>query len=539
MPARGGNAFGCGRSRNPDASAPPIAALDANGVSLTPDSHATPEHRRSGLEHKAVRGIPWTFFSYTGTRILGVAATLVLARFLVPNDFGLVAFATLLIQLVVNFTNLGLGPAMVIRPDLDRHGLGTVQTSMLVLGPVSAGVVLGLSPLAADVLGDQTLVGVLAVLTIPVAFGGVTNFYAALLQRELAFPSLSACLMAQAAVSAVVSVVLAYLGAGVWSIAVGQVVGAGVYTAAVVTRSPFLVRPRFQPDVARDHVRRGIGFVLQAGFSFLEQNMDYAIVGSLNGARPLGAYSLAYRLSELPSNVIVEPVAQVTFPGFARMRHRSEDFSQTFLTVLRAVAVVGCPAALILAAAADPFVRTLLGEEWLLMIGPLSVLGIWGALRIVQATIGWMLNSVGLALKLGRAYAVLVAVTAPLLVLAAARGGLTEVSLVILGNVVVTLAIALYLAVRIVGISKARIWVTLRPVVFAAAPTWLVTRVVAEGVDLPAAPALVLSAACGALAYLVVLLLADRDVLKDLVGQLGQMWSSLLPWRASAGQDPR
>jgi O-antigen/teichoic acid export membrane protein len=279
--------------------------------------------------------------------------------------------------------------------------------------------------------------------------------------------------------------------------------------------------------------------VLQGGFSFVEQNVDYAVVGSLNGGRSLGAYSLAYRLSELPCNAIVEPIANVTFPGFARMKHRREDFSQSFLSVLRAVAVVGCPVALMLAAAADPFVRTLLGERWLLMVGPLSVLGLWGAVRIVETTIAWMLNSVGLSLQLGRAYAVLVAVTAPLLVLAAARGGLTAVSLVMLGNVTVTLTIALYLAVRTVGISKARIWTALRPVVFAAAPTWVVTRALSEGVDMPAAPLLVLSVACGSLTYLSVLFLADRSALQDVLRQASQVWAPLLAWKTSTRQNPR
>jgi O-antigen/teichoic acid export membrane protein len=506
-------------------------AVDANGT-------AKPETGRTRLEDAAVRGIPWTFLSYAGTRILGLAAALLLARLLVPNDFGLVAFANLAIQLVVYFTSLGLGPALVIHPDLDRHALGTIQTSMLVLGPFSAGALLAFSPLAADVLDDQRLVGVLAVLTIPVAFSGVTHFYAALLQRELAFRALSVCLLAQASVAAGVAVVLAYLGAGVWSIVVGQVAGAGIYTTALLWRSPFLVRPRFKPDVARAHVRRGLGFVLQAGFSFLEQNVDYAVVGSLNGGRPLGAYSLAYRLSELPCTAIVEPIATVTFPGFARMKHRHEDFSQPFLSVLRAVAVVGCPIALILAAAAGPFVRAVLGEKWLLMVGPLSVLGLWGAVRIVETTVAWMLNSAGLSLQLGRAYAVLVAVTAPLLVLAAARGGLTAVSLVMFGNVTVTLTIALYLAVRTVGISKARIWTTLRPVVFAAAPTWLVTRALADSIDLPAAPLLVLSVACGSLTYLVVLFLADRSAVKDVFRQASQVWAPLLASRASTGQNP-
>ena len=535
---RGGNASAGTRSAVLDTSAPPIAALDANGVALNTKSDAKLESRRSRLEDTAVRGIPWTFLSYAGTRIVGVVAILLLARLLVPNVFGLVAFASFVIQFVVYFTSLGLGPAMVIQTDLDRADLGTVQTSMLALGPLSAGVLLAVSPLAADVLDDPKLVGVLAVLTIPVAFSGLTNFYGALLQRELAFRSLSACLLAQAGVTAVVSVLLAYLGAGVWSIVAGQVAGAALYTAALLWLTPFHVRPRFKLEVARAHVRRGLGFVLQGGFSFLEQNVDYAVVGSVIGGRPLGAYSLAYRLSELPCNAIVEPIAAVTFPGFARMKHRGEDFSQSFLSVLRAVAVVGCPVALILAAAAEPFVRAVLGDKWLLMVGSLSVLGLWGAVRIVQATTAWMLNSVGLAMQLGRAYALLVAATAPVLFLAAARGGLTAVSLVMLGNVVVTLTVALYLAVRTVGISGGRIWTALRPVVLAAAPTWLVTRALAEGVELPAFPLLVLSVASGSLTYLVVLLLADRSVLKDVTRQAAHVWSPLLGSRTRSPERP-
>jgi lipopolysaccharide exporter len=478
-----------------------------------------------------LHGIPWTFLSFAGTRLLGVLTTLVLARLLVPNDFGLVAFAVLSIQFVLHFTGLGLGAATVARPDLDRRALGTVEMTMLVLGPLSAVLLLALSPLAGAILGEDRLVGVLAALTIPVVFGGLTAFYAALLQRELAFASQAACLLTQAAVASAVSIVLAVLDAGVWSIVVGQIAGAVAYTAALVTRSPFLVRPRFDSSVARDVLRTGRGFVLQTGFSFVEQNIDYAVVGGVIGARSLGAYSLAYRLSELPNTGIVEPVAQVTFPGFARMRHRSEDVSEPFLAVLRALAVVGCPICLLLAATADPFVRALLGEKWLLMVGPLSILGIWGAVRIVQATIAWMLNSVGFAFDLGRAYAALVVITAPVLVVAAIASGLTAVAAVMLANVVVTLSIGVSIATRKVGLSTSRLWRAVRPAAVAGAPSWLVARLIAEGLGTSPAITLAASVAGGSLTYLAVLLLADRRVLKELVFEARYVWSPALAWR--------
>ena len=510
-------------------------------VSFVPDpeGQANPQARHTGLEREAVRGIRWTFLAYAGTRMLGVAAMLVLARLLVPRDFGLVAFAALVIQLVVHFTGLGLGPALVIRPGLGRRALGTIETSMLVLGPFSAAIVLALSPIAAGLIGDRRLVGVLAVLTIPVAFSGVTSFYGALLQRELAFRALSACLLAQAAAAAVVSVGVALLDGGVLEHRRrpgrrrGRLRGRSD-RAQSVHRPPVLrARSRTPPRSQRARVR--------SPRRVLVHRAEPRLRGRRQRQRSEGArrYSLAYRLSELPSNAIVEPVAQVTFPGFARMKHRREDVSDTFLTVLRTVAVVGCPIAVLLAAAAEPFVRAVLGEKWLPTVGPLSVLGLWGAVRIVQATLAWMLNSLGLALALGRAYAVLVAATAPFLVVAATRSGLTAVSFVMLGNVIVTLTIALYLAVRTVGLSGARIWAALRPVVLAAAPAWVVTRALAEGVDLRAAPLLVMSVAAGALTYVLVLILAGRGVVKDVARQAAQVWSPVVVGEAPAGDDSR
>ena len=106
-------------------------------------------------------------------------------------------------------------------------------------------------------------------------------------------------------------------------------------------------------------------------------------------------------------------------------------------------------------------------------------------------------------------------------------------------NVLVTLTMALWLAVRTVGLPMARIWTALRPVVLAAVPTWVLTRALAEGVDIPAAPLLFLSVAAGSLTYVVVLAITGRGVVKDVVRQAAQVWSPMVAWKASAGDDPR
>ena len=107
----------------------------------------------------------------------------------------------------------------------------------------------------------------------------------------------------------------------------------------------------------------GWGFMLQGGASFIEQNADYAVIGTTVGPRQLGLYSMAYRIAEIPNNFLVEPVAQATFPGFARMRERSEPVAVAFLTTLRLTTLLAFPLGVIAAGAAEPLVDAILGPD--------------------------------------------------------------------------------------------------------------------------------------------------------------------------------
>ena len=164
-------------------------------------------------------------------------------------------------------------------------------------------------------------------------------------------------------------------------------------------------------------------------------------VGGFLGSAQLGYYSMAFRVAELPYWAITEPVAKVTFPGFARMRHRGESVTASFLSVLRLVALVACPTGVLLSATAEPFTVTVFGSDWLPMIGVLSILGVWGTLNHIEASIGWLMNSVGRAgLNAGTSAATLPAFLLGV-ILAAMLGDIEIVAWVLLAHVAVSLLI--------------------------------------------------------------------------------------------------
>jgi lipopolysaccharide exporter len=473
------------------------------------------------VEERMIRGIPWTLLSYAFSKLVTVLSMVVLARLLVPDDFGIVALATLAVQIFNVLGTFGLSGVLVVRQDLDRRGMGTILTLMLAFGALVALVLAALSPVIADLFDEPRLTGVLAALSTMVFLAGFVWFYETLMQRELEFRKRFMSLMVQSLVYASLAISLAALGAGVWSLVVGQIGGMVAFGIALWFLAPYRVRPGFDSGEARASFVAGRGFLLYGSLAVVEQNIDYIAVGRILGATQLGFYSLAYRIGELPYLAIADPVARVTFPGFARMRHRGEDVGMPFLSALRSVALVTCPLGIFVSAAADPFTAALFGDKWLTMIGPLSVLGLWAAVRPVQATIGWLLNSIGEAWVMAWSSVLVFLPLVPGLVVAAELGGITAVAWVMLADILLSLVILGLLVQRRGGVPVIAQWRAIMPVAVGCAGTWLVVWAVAQAMS-ASAPGLTLAACIvtAAATYAAAVSVVEPGLLRDALAQV-------------------
>jgi lipopolysaccharide exporter len=475
------------------------------------------------MEDKAIRGVPWTLLAYGLNRIITLATTVVLARILEPEDFGLVALA-LLVLFLLTIYDAGLGQGLVIRQPLDERDKGTTLTIMLAVSVATAAAIAALSPLIADLMGEPRMADILPVLTLILVVSAHMWFYESVMQRELEFRRRFLARSAQNVVYAPIALTLALLGAGVWSLVVGQVAGTFASAAAFTLLAPYRVKLVFDLKRARAAVASGIGFVVQFGVDFLRQSTDYLVIGRILGATQLGFYYLAFRVSEIPYLGIADPVAKVTFPGFARMRARGEDVSGSFLSVLRLMALVTCPVGVILSATADPFVHVVLTDKWEPMIAPLAVLGIWASLRPLHVTIAWLLNSFEFAHLLASISTIAVISLVPALVLAAELEGITAVAWVILADVVIELAVLAFFAQRRTGVSVARQWAAIRAVALAAPVTWVASSLVVDATDaLAAASSLLISVLAGLTVYLAIVSLLDPGAIRRAMKQTRQM----------------
>lgn len=467
------------------------------------------------MQDKAVHAIPWAMVTFGANKVITVLTTFALARLLVPTDFGLFALATLGVGLLSVFSGLWLGSALVLRPDMDDRAKGTVLSLLLMSGALFAAVLVALAPVAAGFFGEPRLTGILYVLAAVLLISGGNWFYDTVLQRELEFRKRFVSQAARTITFAAAALALGASGAGVWSLVIAHVLGHVVSALTLFALAPYRVRPAFERKTARSVLADGRGFLAQDLATFLQENADYVAIGRVLGPEQLGFYTLAYRQGELPHYAIADPVSRVTFPAFAQMRHRGEEIGAAFLTSLRLVALATFPFGVILSAAAAPFVKTMLGGQWLGTIGPLGVLGIWAMVRPMQTTVGRLLNSIGEARFFGRLAMFTLLPFAVATVVAAQLSGITAVAWVLLVYITALLVVLMRAVQRYADVTIVSQWRVLRPLLAASALSWLITHAVVDATGgLPAAVSLLASAAACFAAYLAAVRICDPAVLK-------------------------
>lgn len=473
------------------------------------------------LEQRAIRGVPWTVLTYAVNRAILLLTTIALAALLSPADFGVVALATVVLLALALLSDLGIAPAVVIRRDLQGAQLGVALGLMLATGIAAGCVIAAVSPLAGAALAVEGLTPVLAVLSITVPVSAFISFYEAVLQREFEFRLRFFAQLAQALTYASVALVSAGLGAGVWSLVAAQTSATVVHAIVVVIVAPYRARPRLAIEGSLDLWRTGRGFMAQGGIAFARQNADYLAVGRFLGAAPLGFYSMAYRIGSLPYFAIADPIAKVTFPAFTRMVERGEDIRPAYLSSLRLVALVTAPAGIVLSGAAEPFVRSIFGSDWLPMIGPLAVLGLWAVIRPVQVTTGWLLNSTGQAGLVAKLSGVQLIFLAPAVLFAAYRGDITTVAWVMLSDLLISLTVLACAAQRRSALPLRAQWNAVRPIALAAPVGWLAARGVSVALEgASSGLVLVIAAVTGTTSFFAVIGLLAPVALREAVGQV-------------------
>lgn len=426
-----------------------------------------------GLARTTITGTAWNYSAFALGKALVFLSTILLARLLVPQDFGLVALGLMVLGFLETLGDLGVGPALIYRAEDPERASSVAFGINVVMGSVlTAGVVLG-APLAADFFREPRLVPVLQVLALSVLLTALRNVHASRLNKELAFRRRFVPEIARTAAKGVGSVVLAWLGFGVWSLVWGQL--AGEVTATLLYWWAARWRPRlaFDRTIARALLGYGGQIVLLKIIAATLSNIDYLIIGRRLDAVALGFYVMAFRIPELVIVSLCRIASQVLFPAYARLQSDAAALRRGYLKTMRYMALITVPVGVGTAIVASDFVNLFYTSRWAPSIPVMQVLALYSTLQALSFNVGDIYKAIGRPSILSSLGAARLVVAVPVLWFAASHGILG----VAVGHAITTLifaAVSQAMACRVLAVR----W---RDIASALRPAFMSTAVMAIG----------------------------------------------------------
>jgi PST family polysaccharide transporter len=482
---------------------------------------------RRQLGRAAVSGIAWGYASYVLSKLLIFVSTVILARLLSPESFGVVGFALIVIGYLDIARDLGVGSALIARPEADER-----DASMAFVISVGWGVALTVgvylsAPLFGEFFGDPRAVGVTRVLAFGFLLSTLGSTHDALLYRGLAFNRRIIPDVVQALVKGVVSVALALADQGYWSLVYGQLVGQAAFCVTAWIMQPFRPRLVWDSAVGRWLLGFGSAVVMSRLVASLLTNLGFLVVGGVLGATALGVYTLAYRVPQLLLIQSFGILSTVLFPVYARLQDDQDGLRRGYILAQRYMGLIALPLGFGMAVVAPLFVKVVYGEAWAEAGVVMQLLALRGAI----SAIGWHAGDIAKAVGRARLPLLLQVIgtvlVAPLLVYSAYHWQLAGLAASYAAGAALMGLLNTVMLRRVVRLPISAALAALAPAVAATLSVVVVTvGFLALSASMSDQPRLIATVALGTLAYFGAIAVVGRDLVKFLPARMR-------PWRVS------
>lgn len=505
------------RSRaTPDPPEPRLAPVAPTHATASVAKPGASVGERDALDRTLARGIAWTGGVRWASQILNWIATIVVARLLSPEDYGFVGMATVFFGFVMLVNEFGLGSSIVVVRDLDRQQIARLNSLALLFGITCfAGSFAAAGPIASFYGAPEVraIVIWMSLTFLVTAFRTVPN---GLLEKELRFKEMALIEGTQGITRSGVTLAMAWLGYGYWSLVGGAVSAAVVSTAGVLL---VRVHPFARPAPVGEALRVSWHILISRLSWFTYSNADFLVAGKVLGATALGYYTIAFTLASIPVDRITAMVAKVTPAVLAAAGGDRAELRRYFLSLTGGLALVTVPVAWGLAAVAEEFVLLVLDDKWQGAILVLRLLAFYAAVRCITPLLSHVLLVTGhtrFSMWLGALSAIVLPVG---FVLASRYGivGIASVWLVLHPMLILPSYVKVF---RVLSLPASDYIVALWPAVSSGAAMLATVFAVRSSLDLTPGLLLPIETVAGAAAYLGTLGLLHRQRLRDALDTL-------------------
>ena len=316
------------------------------------------------LSAKTTTGILWNFSEQLARRGVGIFVTLLLARFLVPEDFGLVAMMAVFLALGGSLMDSGFREALIRLENVTQKDYATAFYANLVLGLISYGVLFASAPAIADFYEEPRLVELIRVASLTVIIMSFQVVQVASLSRKLNFKAQLKASFPASVISGIVAVYLAYIGWGVWALVSQTILNALLHTVLLWKMEGWRPTREFSWPSIKGMYNFGYKLFLSGVLDTVFQNLYVIVIAKVFSAPVAGLYFFANKIKELIVQQLVRSIQTVTYPALASVQNDNARLKQGYKKIVILMTIILFPGVLFTAALAEPIFQLLLPDKW-------------------------------------------------------------------------------------------------------------------------------------------------------------------------------
>jgi len=330
------------------------------------------------VKEKTINGFLWSFVENFSKQGINFVIGIILARLLLPEEFGLIGMITVFIAVSTSFVNSGFTQALIRKKICTVADYSTVFYFNLITGVLFVIALYFAAPLISNFFNEPILIDIVRVLSLVLIFDSLSLVQRSQLTKRIDFKLQTKLTLIADSISGIIAIIMAYAGFSVWSLVVKQLIARFLYTALIWIYNRWIPSLIFSKGSFKELFGFGSKLLLSGLLDTIFQNIYLIFIGKYFSASALGFYTRADQFKKLPSQNINSTIQRVSYPVLANLQDDPVKLRAMFRKILGVTMYITFILMIGLCVTAQSVVLTLLGEKWAESISYLQLLALVG-----------------------------------------------------------------------------------------------------------------------------------------------------------------
>ncbi|NOX87870.1 MAG: lipopolysaccharide biosynthesis protein [Calditrichaeota bacterium] len=335
------------------------------------------------LKERTKVAVLWNIFNIVFSKTSRLLTSIVLARILFPEDFGLYGVSLIVIRFGRRLTNFGFSTVLIQKKEIDKSEVNTVFTASLVINLTVFVILFFGAPYFAAFVHNDRVVNLVRVISTAFVLNTFIMVAESLLKRDLNFKAISISRSVRSVSNNIIAITLAILNFGVWSLIGGEIIAVVINLVLIMIYSRWTPQIYFKFSIFKRLYSYGMRVSFVQYLNYFINNIDYLLISRFLGMTALGYYERAFNLMDMTRRQIGRSMNEALFSAFSRIKEDEERVAKNLKQVLNYTSLIAYPILIGLIFLAPSVVYNLYGPKWEQTIVPLQIMSVSGLFNTI------------------------------------------------------------------------------------------------------------------------------------------------------------